>query len=600
MTEKVYNDIKVYQINLDFFELKSFKNDFNGAIGQIIKYHKQNFKTAYDLTHSEERITIGECSYTLYSFNETEKESIWKDFFPKELVKGKDFTIKSTSFSLFIHIESRLFCVIGGKGISVIKRFINQSFGLDFYEKLAEPENDIVYSHISRGVSGNLTSEQRTFRNEQKLQDILSIGRVPKKFFLQLRKDLKDTIFDFIDFGESENIYIEIGSAFCIKWKITFGQLHELIIKVNEVLNSSVSKSISRFERIVDNEMISTSLIPALLVHLREDMVRLSSDRINYNMLLDYDFVHPSKLNIFYECDEYKAYLKGSQSPFYETRDRLTLYYSILKHIYSLVEPTDEFEFRRIISGVRIKGFIGDQKKTEAMFIHHVTCELNFLARPYFLIDTLWYQVKGDFVDSINEQCLQILKRNNLTPNPLDIEWTSDQTEGEYNLMYKDRPGYFVLDKMLGQNIELCDILYETDYSLFLIHVKDGFDAKIRDLTNQISISSNRLWNDLKSDHKFLNSVFNSYTSSGNSAGSIGWSDFYKKFKTKEIIYVLAFRPNTNIGTVTGNLESHKSNIAKFSIIQCFREQVDNYQIKIIEIEKIAPNKTYVLLPSAV
>lgn len=441
-------------------------------------------------------------------------------------------------------------------------------------------------------MSGNLTSEQKTFRNEQKLQDTLSIGRIPKKFFLQLRTDLKDTIFDFIDFEDSENIYIEIGTSFCLKWKISFEQLHDLIKIINEVLNSNQSKSLSRFEKIIDEEFINTNLKPALLKHLRDDIVRMTTPNSNYGNLLDFDFVHPSKLNTFYECDEYQAYLKGAQFPFFKTRDRTKLYFNILKHIYSLVEPTDEFEFQKTLLGVRIRGYIGENKKTEAMFLNHLTCELNISPKPYFLIDNQWYQVKGDFIETINEQCAQLIRRNNISPNPLNIKWeTENQTEGEYNLQYLDRPQYYVLDKMLGQNIELCDILYEDEETIYLIHVKNGFDAKIRDLTNQVSMSSNRLWNDLKSDNTFLKSVFKSYSNSSNNFNNLQWDDFLKKFKTKEIVYVLAFSSKTKGETVSNNIERQKSNIAKFSIIQSFRERTDNYQIKIIEIEKMSTTR---------
>lgn len=589
MINSFYNDIKVYQINLDFFEFKDFKADLTEIVNHIISYHKVNFKTEFELSHSEDEFQSEECNYRLYTFNEKEKESIWKEFFPKELVKDRDFLIKSTSFVLFIKIDKRIFCIIGGKGISVIKRFINNSFGLDFYEKVAEPVNDIVFSQVSRGVSGNLTSEQKTYRNEQKLQDILAIGRVPKKINLQLRKDLKDTLFDFIDFDDTENIYLEIGSSFCLKWKINFPQLHQLIVKLNEVLNITGSKSLSRFERIIDDEFINSNLQPALLEQLRDDMVRLSTPNANYGMLLDNDFVHPTKLNLFYECDEYKAFFKNGQNCFLETRDRTTLYSSILKHIYTkIVDPTDNFEFRKIISGVRIRGFIGETKKTEAMFIHHLTCELTTLSQPYFLIDTIWYKVKGDFINSINEQCSQLIKRNLLTPNPLDIPWDIQElTEGDYNLLYIERPEYIILDKMLGENIELCDILFETEDTLYVIHVKDGFDAKIRDLTNQISISASRLWNDLKSDKTFLKLVYKSYSESTNNVRNLSWTDFFQKFTTKEIIYVLAFSSNLKDKTVANNIESHKSNIAKFSVIQSFREQTSNYQIKVAEIKKL-------------
>lgn len=590
MINPVYNDIKVYQINLDFYELDSFKLEYNKVILHIINYHKENFQTEYDLTHSIEYFTKDDNHYTLYTFNELEKESIWKDFFPKELVKDKDFLVKSTSFSLFIQVGTRLFCVIGGKGISVITRFLNQTFGLDFYEKIAEPENDVVHSHVSRSVSGNLTSEQRTFRNEQKLQDVLSIGRIPKKIYLMLRQELKDTLFDFINFDKSENIYLEISIAFCLKWKITFNQLHEMVIKINEVLDSSGTKSLSRFEKVIDENLINNNLLPALLNYLRDDMVSLSTPTIgiSFKKLLDYDFVHPNKLTVFYECDEYKAYFKNAKEPFFETRDRTTIYSSVLKHIYSLVEPNEINKFNSIILGTRIRGFTGLNKKSEAMFINHLTCELDLLSTPYFLIDNHWYKVKGDFIESINEQCHQMIKRNLLLPNPLYKPWNNKLlSEGEYNLLYKNENNYLVLDKILGQNIELCDVLYETNESIYLIHVKDGFDAKIRDLTSQISISANRLWNDLKSDQVFLKEIFSNFVSSGNNTTNISWDDFLKKFKTKEIIYVLAFSTNLIGKTVLKDINSHKSNIAKFSIIQNFREvQVNNYQLKVIEIEK--------------
>lgn len=307
MIDQTYNDVKIYEIDLGFYEFKDFNLNYSRVIDHIVDYHKKNFKSDYELTYFENTLVIEPCSYRLYTFYEQEKKSVWKEFLPSELIGENDFTLKSTSFSLFIQIDKRLFAVIGGIGISVIKRFSNESFGLDFYEKIAEPANDIVHAEISRGVSGNLTSEQRTFRNEQRLQDILSIGRVPKKFYMLLRQDLRDSLFDFINFEDTENIYLEIGSAFCIKWKIAFNQLHEFIIIINETLDMENSASLSRFERVTDPDFTKESLLPTLLTHLRDDIVRLSSSNANYGNLLDYDFIHPSKWQQFYECDSYKA-----------------------------------------------------------------------------------------------------------------------------------------------------------------------------------------------------------------------------------------------------------------------------------------------------
>ena len=587
-----YNDIKFYQINLDFFEFKDHKNNLSFAINHIIQHHKENFKSDFDLSYSEESFHLPPCHYTLFTFLEKERESNWKEFFPQELVGKSDFTIKSTSFVLFIEVNNRLLAVIGGKGIAVIKRFINPTFGLNLYEKIASPVDDIVHSQTSRGVSGNLTSEQITYRKEQKLQDVLMIGRVPKQLNLLLRNELKDSIFDFIDFDQTENIYLEIGSSFCIKWKINFDQLHNLAIKINEILGVVGTHALSRFERIVDQQYIANTLTPALLTQIRDDMVRLATPGSNLRLLLDTDFVHPSKLVLFYECDTYQAFYKGHRIPFFETRERQTLYTGILKSIYSIVSPTDQSEFSTKLLGVRIRGFVGNVKKTEAMFINHLTCELTIGSQPVFLIDDIWYRIKGDFIKSINDQCSQLIKRNIIAPSPLTRTWdTANQTESEYNLSYINDVNYFVFDKILSQNIELCDILYEAEDTVYLIHVKDGFDAKIRDLTNQVSIAASRLWEDLKSDRLFLQSIFKTFACKNHRSG-LTFEEFLKKFISKEIVFVLAFASNTKGKTVLENMSSQKSNIAKFSIIQVFREQTSNYQLRVIEIQRDTDNSS--------
>ena len=585
MDEPIYNDIRVYQIDLNFYEFRDFKGNLSKIIPHIIDYHKENFKSGFEVDYSFEQFSKDGCNYSLYTFSEKEKDSVWKDFFPKQLIKDNDFTVKSTSFVLFVEIEEKLFCIIGGKGISVVKRFLNSSFGIDLYEKLADPVNDIVYSQNSRGVSGNLSSEQITYRKEQKLQDALTLGRVPQKINLLLRKEIKDTIFDFISFEEDENVYLEIGTSFCLKKKLNFQQLHDLISNVNIILKSNIIKPLSRFEKVTDGGYIEDSLKPFLLARIRDDMVRLSTPNSNLNMLLDTDFVHPKKLNLFYECDEYKVFFKGEHNPFYVTRDKLTLYKSILEIVYTVVDKEDDFDFRKTILGVRIRGFKDGKKVTDAMFIHHISCEIVFSGKHFFLLDDAWYTVKGDFIKNINDQCFQLIKRNIVQNNPLDIKWNRNEfTEGDYNLMYINRPNYYILDKIIAQNIELCDIIYETDDTIFLIHVKEGFDSKIRDLTNQISISAKRLWNDLKSDKLYLKSIFERYSASQNNKQNISWEKFSNIFSQKEIVYVMAFTSSVKDKTLLESFDVHKSNIAKLSVIQSFRDQSENYQLKIIEI----------------
>jgi hypothetical protein len=139
----------------------------------------------------------------------------------------------------------------------------------------------------------------------------------------------------------------------------------------------------------------------------------------------------------------------------------------------------------------------------------------------------------------------------------------------------------------LSQNIELCDILHFDEDNLYLIHVKKGFDAKMRDLTNQIVVAGNRLWNDVKSNKEFLNELFNNYEKSSNYDKLFDRSKFLSLFD-KNISFVLAFcNESKRFLSVKDNVSEFRSNIAKFSLIQHVKEMNSgNYPVKVLEIGK--------------
>src|SRR5690606_21281718 len=116
----------------------------------------------------------------------------------------------------------------------------------------------------------------------------------------------------------------------------------------------------------------------------------------------DIDFVHPSRLQEFYQCDRYELYERGAQTPFKTVNDRDRIYFEGLKWLFNNHAGLD---FNYTLSGIKVKGFKGATQKTVAMFTMHLTCEISVNTRPIFLIDTNWYKVKNDFIDTINQTC---------------------------------------------------------------------------------------------------------------------------------------------------------------------------------------------------
>lgn len=580
-------EIRIFQIDKSFHELRDF-DTVTDIVQFIVDYHRKKLNPEAELGIQVPITTVDDVTYYTYIYNEAQKESHWADFLPTQITQNQSFTIQQLSLVMFAEVDDYLFAFVGGTGIWAISRFINYRFGLEFYEYLADIQNDIINFIITRGISGKLSQQSETFRDGQNLGDTLNFTRIPTKINLVLREDLINTVFDFIVFN-TDKVYVEVASYFCIKSRVTFEEIHQLFKKIAEIVNTDFYTPLTSFVHVKDRYLTDNVYRFELYYRIRQDMFdRLTPTSSVNPPKFDIDFIHPSKLQEFYECDRYEVFSRNSQSPIYSGNDREKLYLEGLKYLYNNYNP---ITFNYLLSGIRVYGLKGNIQKTHAMFTQHITCELSINASPVFLIDSNYYQVKNDFVESINRTCQEMLVKNYLRDNILTIPWPSNVKEGPYNEYYEQNTGFRVFDKVLSQNIELCDLLFEDDNSIYFIHVKKGFDAKIRDLSNQIVISATRFWNDKNSGtYDFLNGIITNYNDKPqNLARQIVVEDFINSINSKEIFFVMAFKSTLQAVEIRQNIMSLRSNIAKYSLIQCVRDMNTNmYPIKIFDLAYIS------------
>ena len=597
--ENTKENVKFYKINKTFYELRDF-NTTESIINFIVKKHKEKSNgfeefEEFEETEVEEKLPCFEIEflkYYLYVFSQNTKSSSWKDFLPVELTKNSNFLTREASFVLFITNEVDIYTIIGGRGIQVIKRFLNPTFGIDVFARIAEPEINLVQSVKSRGVTGNIAGSSIFYRNEHKLIDTISFGNIHTEINFEFREETVVDVFDFLDYDEHKSVYGLAGTAFAIKVKLTFEKVHKLIKRIIEIEKIKVFKPLSSFIQINDKKNINSQIRPKLFRILREDLIKIFEPKSASIFKFDFDFCHPSKMATFYECDTYKVFEKGAHKPFLTLTERQDIYKETMGYIYGNVNYPELRDFMSFLGGVMVKGFKQGEKKTTAPFPAHISCEIEINKVPYFCIDNKWYKVRGTFIDEIDDTCQRLMRSNQADIDILPKNWENPQyvDESDYNLLYKDEKNYIVLDKILGDNIELCDIVFETENKLYLIHVKKGFDAKIRDLTNQIIISSKRLWDDLKSKKmSFLDSIYNRYSKSDNvSSNGIKTKKEFKEMFQKDIIYIFAFVSGRKDSIrVIDDISKIRSNIAKYSMINCVKSMKENsYPLQIVEIER--------------
>src|SRR5690606_7783644 len=111
----------------------------------------------------------------------------WKSFLPREISEKQNFKINEFSYVLFLEYNKNFYCVIGGSGMTVIKKYLDNSFGIDVYQHFAKPKEDLLLDISIRSVTGNVSQTKFTFSQNQTVFDSLSYSEIPSKLKIILR-----------------------------------------------------------------------------------------------------------------------------------------------------------------------------------------------------------------------------------------------------------------------------------------------------------------------------------------------------------------------------------------------------------------------------
>lgn len=594
LTQTKFN-LKIFSIDKTHHELIGKKEN---DIITIIKENHKRYMHANDddpeVTkaslnhHTEDNIEF----YT-YCYNQPKDQNYWIRFLPNELSKNQNYNLIEFSFVLFIIYKSRIYCVVGGSGYSVIKKYQQSNFGIDLYQHFAKPHEDILLGVNLRGVAGNISQKEHVFTYNQTINESLEYSEIPKKIRILVRDELKTTIFKKYDLDEDRTI-MEIGAYFCLRKRIDFETLKELIKDIDSILSDKSNYiQLTLFKRIEDKVIVNSldnelKQIVASDVILHNTPDRLSQLRKDIIELVN------KKIELFYECNEYHVrFQKTLNKNNLIVKNKEELYFECTKHIFdSLDNINDTNDIISKIFKLDIIGIINGKSKTFGNLFSHLTAEIPYLNRRYFRIDEKWYHLDDKFIEKINTEAINTYKEYKLSTDLLH-PWQSGWNEDTYNLDHKKNKGYYILDKVIKENIEICDILVIKENKIYFIHVKDGFNTQMRNLYNQVILSAKRLWNDIN-NNSGSNYLINTleYFNTKNPSNKIDVNSIYEQiinFDLK-IEFVMAYNNYSYSGqTSIEKINSSKSNIAKYCLVQTVREirTYRRFGISVIDISEI-------------
>ena len=593
--EKTRINLKIFLIDKNHYDLRG--KNLEEIVYEITNNHNKKLH-ASNLHIQNTFLTYhkdGDFDTWSYCFNQPKQNFYWKSFLPDELTTTQNFNVVEFSYVLFLKFNTELYCVIGGSGMSVIKRYLDNNFGIDLYQYFAKPKDDILIDLTMRSISGNISQKKNTYNQNQTLSDSINYSEIPHKIKVVIRNELKKKQFKKYSLTDNRSI-LEVGNYFSIRKKLSYKLLKELIRDIDKIKkDDSDYQELTLFKKVKESD---------LLINLDKEVVKLITDDVlslNYSPSLKLassdiiEVVHPSKLEKFYDCNNFSIKLKNlreDKAKIVYHRD--TLYSDVVKYIFSICTDTlKRIEIEEKIFKITVKGNHDDETLTIANFFSHVAAEINLNSKKYFRIDANWYFLANEFIVQIKKEAVECYKHNKLNDDLLN-PWGNNDDEDTYNLSHKDLKDYHILDKKIKENIEICDILVIKNNKIYFIHVKEGFNTKMRDLYVQVILSAKRLWNDLKNNEgiSYLKNTLEYYNSKNINGKKINVKDILKRIVDNELDIVFVMAYNNRAYQSKNSLDKiglSQSNIAKYSLVQTTKEmkEFSNFEFKIIDISEI-------------
>jgi uncharacterized protein (TIGR04141 family) len=206
----------------------------------------------------------------------------------------------------------------------------------------------------------------------------------------------------------------------------------------------------------------------------------------------------------------------------------------------------------------------GPSRSTEGTLLAHLNGELIHEGRTYFLLAGKWYEVDATYIEQIKKDFINLLTPLDIAASSIGLKpWQKNESEGDYNSSSLNYPEHINGDTILTDNVELFDTLAYRDDQLYILHVKKGFNVKIRDVRSQLLASAQVIENDLRGsssnklrDHHQQLVAKDRTTLSG--------KDFLELFRRRRI-YVLCY--GTKDKVTVANIGNFRSSVAKMEVV---------------------------------
>jgi len=584
----------IYKLDNFFFDVNNLENQIINLVDDFSR--KEEHYSYSQLTVKNEYSEKKEFSLLLFVSDNEERDPEWLDFvnhiiIDEESENTEHLVRKYPSFLLFLYNNKSIYCITKGAGHYVINESIVPDFGIQVLECLVDDQKTELRRANERGVIGPILQRSRFFRGNYKLSDERSIGMFYKDIEAYIDKKKLKKYLNI----DTDKAALVIGgkSSLEINAALNINELYDRILNIDELLNKRERgefKKLNKFQRvsqkILDRRKYPKA--PTVKMKLKQKILETLYENLK-NVDYDLELYHPSIVR-FSEVEYFTfTYYDFESEPSSITLDkscRITIRI-ILNEFDKDISQLIKAEFIQIVEN--IKGAFGQVESLEEpnIMFNWINSETVFDGDKYFFLDGDWFLFEEDFKEQASTDIGNLFKKLNTQSHVL-MDWKkirktggkSSVNEGVYNLTYRDKPNFVVCDKVLLDNIEICDFFEMKEDKVTLFHVKNGLGTSTRVVYNQI-MNGAALLNNLRSGNK-VDEIEKYYKGIKKQSYNNRDLDKYlinKLLTVKEIEFCLVYATEKDVDREQ-ELKNSNSFIAKLSILQCEHDLRANFDFK--------------------
>lgn len=552
MVSKSGINVPIYKLDLE--ALRAFFGDeipLNEFPGRIVDSYNADKK---DIVYESKGSALVSGSYVelFHNIKARPNASSWTTYFQGS---GIDLPAIKTEFQhliCFTDVDEELYAYTAGQSAVVFERFVDISFPIEVGRRIAKPE---VKSGRSSQITGTTLSSDLHFRDARRISHAESLDTVWTSLTGQMRAAVLADKTILSIFGAKSKMKIDVTGA------LRLGPKVDSPAKMIDLIRWMADQS----EESLPSDDGWAALDTIKLLHPRKKKDLLSKLR------------HELAVQIFREGKFDDFALTHMDSATYANATRyLVKQKSEVLHdesyepeLASIVKSMkiDSADYERTLSDVTVETTnqdLGTFLGTSGSLLTHLNGELRHKGKTYFLLTGKWYEVDALYVSEITKDFVSLITSLDRSAGSIGLRpWRTDEHEGDYNHTSIASTTFINGDKILTDNVELFDTLsFAGTDELHILHVKLGFNVKIRDVRSQLLASAQIIENDLRTGGAKIRSHHAQLVLKGRT--TLSEADFIELFERPRI-YGLCY--GTKLKVTESSLDNFRSNVARMELV---------------------------------